>query len=46
MSGPVKWPADGAPLNYESLAASVRKAVRFAYEMSRRCRDVDRGQAG
>ena len=34
--GPIKWPDDGSPLDYQSLADPIRKAVRFAYEMSRK----------
>ena len=36
MSGPLEWPDDGNPLDYQSIADPIRKAIRFAYEMSRK----------
>jgi hypothetical protein len=36
MSNPVKWPEDGTPLDYQSLADAIMKAIRFAYDLTRK----------
>lgn len=36
MNNPVKWPEDGRPLDYQSLADTIRKSIRFAYDLTRK----------